>query len=209
MSQVLVYKNPKKRELKAILGVLQKKHLNHDDDECRITLFRPSRFKAVLINIWATIRIGHRGFRTMYLKQAWNAFIKKRLIIHVRYGEPYEKSLTNFPIARNGEEVDGVASKAWYSSKMSEAVDLPRIDRQNWNRPKNIEIYRKKCKIKKGFLLKSIHQHARHILAMSVADSKAKKAMVLVIDSNKEKNPFNEEIKKNLQIYNNIIEKII
>jgi len=208
LSQIPLYRSPKKKELKAILELLQKKQLKHHKNECRFTLFRASRWKAILINFKAVFLKQHKGLRKMYFSQIWDSFRNKRLIIHVRYGEPYEKSLTNFNIPKNDNECTAIVTKVWYTEVSGKVINLPLIKGDSVEKCE-LQSYAEATNIKNLKFLKSIHSYARHILAIPITNSKAERVMVLVIDSNKDNNPFNEGMTKKLETYSNIVEKII
>jgi hypothetical protein len=183
--------------------------LGGDLEQHRITLFRETNYIVAFLRHYCAF------FTYLFSKEKWKCklflnFPKRGryLIIDIRFGLQYQKSLTMFRVEHNEQKFcDGIASYIRYRRTSVSVPDLPDVsdvDLRNVNTITDIRKGRRKDMaryMQEGFIrdlntLKTINRRARHFYGTIITKRDSTPWGVLLIDSVSPDDPFNPEVKK-------------
>lgn len=206
-----------RRILRNYLNLLHRSLFDGDIDRTRITVFRVSRG----IHLWPFFVWKNFVCLKKHLKKGtvlyqflsfpwvpWGKYI----VIYARRGKPHEKgTMTIFKYPVESADVDGIVSFAIMQERMY-STSLPDISLIDFDRCKNIDCldhqkhkllvkdYIKKSHLKSFAQLKSIHSKSNQIWAMPIVGDDEETWGALVVDCQKDENPFDDyHIKQSLE----------
>lgn len=211
--------------LKSYLTQLYDKLFNGAADEVRITVFRITKgYRLWLYFFWKNVCNVFKHFKKGTFFYQIKSFPwlpwKKYVAIYVRYGNPHRNgTMTIFKYPSDHEEVNGIASHVLMTQQKF-SISLPNVKNIHIERYKKIEdipynhqqivhTYMEKSFLKTFDQLKSIHSKATQIWAMPIVGEDNIWG-VLVVDSLKNSNPFNDShIDQSLELATNTIYTIL
>lgn len=211
--------------LKSYLNQLYDKLFTGAADEVRITVFRITKgYRLWPYFIWNNVRCIVKHFikgtiSHQILSFPWFPW-KKYVAIYVRCGNPHRNgTMTIFKYPSDHDDVNGIASHVLMTQQKF-SISLPNVKNIHIERYKKIEdipynhqqivqTYMEKSFLKTFVQLKSIHSKATQIWAMPIVGEDNTWG-VLVVDSLKNSNPFNDShIDQSLELATNTIYTIL